>query len=251
MTSASGVGSSPASNGRSAVGCGSALRSVRRRLLPAILAIIGLGSLAFIPGWVGDWLVLSEPLQQANAVVVLGGHLPYRALEAARIFREGWATEAWVTQAPSAEVDALREMDIGYVAEHEWSRRVLERHGVPAKSIRVLPDAINTTEEVQAILRRLESTGRRRAIIVSSKAHTRRIRETWDALSPNDREAVVRYTQQDRFSPESWWTNTRDALAVTREIGGIVNVCLDSRCRRGGASSDQPVSIEVASRTEA
>lgn len=189
-------------------------------------ALIAIGALLALPPRIGAWLVVSDPLEQADAVVVFGGQLPYRALEAARIFGEGWAKEAWVTQPPSEETEILRRMDIGYLAEYEWSQRVLTAQGVPPEAIRTVPDTINTAEEVAAVVDRLEAVGGRRAILVSSKFHGRRLRVLWDAFSRNGLEAVVRYTPDDPFEPDAWWTTSRDALAVTRELGGIANAWL-------------------------
>ena len=46
----------------------------------------------------GTWLVVNDPVEPARAVVVLGGHVPFRAMEAARGYRERWAPEVWVTR---------------------------------------------------------------------------------------------------------------------------------------------------------
>jgi hypothetical protein len=38
-----------------------------------------------------QWLFVADPLTHAQAIVVLGGHLPFRAMEAAAFDQQGWA----------------------------------------------------------------------------------------------------------------------------------------------------------------
>jgi uncharacterized SAM-binding protein YcdF (DUF218 family) len=176
-------------------------------------------------GGLGDWLVVNDPLQKADAIVVLGGHLPYRAIEAAEIFRVGWAPEVWVTQTDHPRDLVVEALEIGYVREHEYSRRVIERLGVPSRAIRMLErKVVNTSDEVLTVAETLRSTGGNRVIIVSSKAHTRRIQETWRILAKDDLKAIVRYTEDDPYRPDRWWATSTDALTVVREVGGVLNV---------------------------
>src|SRR5262250_127408 len=64
---------------------------------------------------VGRWLVVEDPLQRADAIVVLSGRMPQRALEAARLYREGYATQIWLTR--PIEPPMLREMHVAYIGE--------------------------------------------------------------------------------------------------------------------------------------
>jgi uncharacterized SAM-binding protein YcdF (DUF218 family) len=176
-------------------------------------------------GCLGDWLVVNDPLQKADAIVVLGGYLPYRAVEAAEIYHDGWAPEVWVTQTDHPRDLVVEALEIGYVREHEYSRRILEKLGVPSCAIRMLErKVVNTSDEVMAIAERLGSTNGNRVIIVSSKAHTRRIQETWRVRTKDDLKAIVRYTQEDPYRPDRWWATSTDALTVVREVGGVLNV---------------------------
>jgi hypothetical protein len=69
----------------------------------------------------------------------------------------------------------------------------------------------------------LQQTRGKRAILVTSKYHTRRLRVTWNAVADDHYEAVVRYTDRTPFDRDHWWRNSRDVLAVSREMGGILN----------------------------
>ena len=47
---------------------------------------------------VGKWLVVEDPLEHAQAIVVLSGRMPMRALEAAKLYNAGYAPEVWLTR---------------------------------------------------------------------------------------------------------------------------------------------------------
>jgi len=172
---------------------------------------------------VGRWLVYQDPLRQAHAIVVLSGRLPDRALEAARIYRQNYAAQVWVSQ-PVSPAPELEKMHIAYVGEDFYNQKVLMAQSVPADAIRILMDpAANTEQEVDEIARDLRRDDAHAVIIVTSKPHTRRVRLIWDKRVGNDPRAIVRYASDDTFDPSHWWRSTSDALDVVREVLGIAN----------------------------
>jgi hypothetical protein len=60
-------------------------------------------------------------------------------------------------------------------------------------------------------------------ILVTSTYHTRRVKVTWQALAGAPYDSIVRYTDRTPFDRDRWWHNSRDMLAVSREVGGILN----------------------------
>jgi uncharacterized SAM-binding protein YcdF (DUF218 family) len=178
---------------------------------------------------VGRWLVVEDPLAKAEGIVVLSGAMPGRAIEAAKLYRQGYAPEIWLTRIAEPAA-TLKEMDIPYVGEEFYNLRVLVHEGVPAEAIRVLPEPIvNTADEIGAIAAelgrkvRLEPDKNRRVIIVTTKAHTRRVRTLWRKLAGTRGQAIVRAASGDTFDGSHWWRNTTDALDVVREVLGLLN----------------------------
>ena len=45
----------------------------------------------------GRWLIAEDPLQNAAAIAVLSGRMPSRALEAAKVYKQGYAPQVWLT----------------------------------------------------------------------------------------------------------------------------------------------------------
>jgi uncharacterized SAM-binding protein YcdF (DUF218 family) len=97
--------------------------------------------------------------------------------------------------------------------------------GVKPEAIRVLGEGIrNTVDEMRLIGAELGRNGGDRVIIVTSKAHSRRVRATWAAIVGDSPRAIVRYAREEPYGADGWWRNTRDALDVSREVFGLMNV---------------------------
>lgn len=157
-------------------------------------------------------------------------------MEAASLHQQGWAREVWLTRsAPTAKEAALARLGMRMIGEETSNRKVLERLGVPPEAIRVLADGSqNTVEDVLAIARELTQRGGDRVILVTSKPHSRRVRATWGALVSHGPKAIVRYATEDPYDPNRWWRHTDDALAVSREVFGLMNVWAGFPVRQEG-----------------
>lgn len=199
------------------------LQHRRRRQIVLVLAGIAvLGIVVFLLG-IGRWLVLEDPLEKAEAIVVLSGRMPLRVLEAAKLYREGYAPKVWLTHStePGATLEA---MGISYIGEDSYNLRVLVHEGVPPEAIRLLePPILDTVDEIAAVSAALEQENGRSVIIVTSKVHTRRVRILWRRLASRRVQAVVRAASEDPFEPRRWWRTSGDALDVVRELLGILN----------------------------
>jgi uncharacterized SAM-binding protein YcdF (DUF218 family) len=172
---------------------------------------------------VGNWLVVQDPLAPAKTIVVLSGELPDRAIEAARVYRQNVSSQVWVSQGLSP-VATLKQLNIDFIGEDFYNQKVLMALGVPPDAIRVLEDqAANTQEEVDEIARDLRQLDAHSVIIVTSKAHTRRVRYIWKRRVGNDPHLIVRYANDDDFDSAHWWRHSHDALEVVREVLGLAN----------------------------
>lgn len=197
-------------------------RSNRSRILIAIVAAVLFAGIVVFLG-VGRWLDSEDPLEKAQAIAVLSGRMPLRAIEAAKLYREGYAPKVWLTRSvePGATLD---NFGIAFVGEDSYNKQVLLHESVPADAIRVLdPPIVNTADEIIAISKALGQENGQSVIIVTSKVHTRRTRILWRKLNSGNGRAIVRGASADPFEPGKWWKTTRDALDVIREVLGILN----------------------------
>jgi uncharacterized SAM-binding protein YcdF (DUF218 family) len=108
---------------------------------------------------VGQWLVVEDSLAPADAIVVLSGGLPERAIEAARIYHQGFASEVWISQ-PASPAAEFAKLDIHYLGEDFYNEKILLALGVPPTAIRVLDQpAENTAAEVDEIAADMRADG--------------------------------------------------------------------------------------------
>jgi uncharacterized SAM-binding protein YcdF (DUF218 family) len=172
---------------------------------------------------VGGWLVVEDPLVKARAIVVLSGAMPLRAIEAARLYRQGYAPEIWLTHSTEPG-ETLEEMGIPFAGEDHYNARILIHEGVPAEAIHVLePPIVNTADEIRVIGATLARAKAEAVILVTTRPHTRRVRLLWRRLAPGEGRAIVRAAVGDPFDPRHWWRTTSDALDVVREVLGLLN----------------------------
>jgi uncharacterized SAM-binding protein YcdF (DUF218 family) len=187
-----------------------------------VLLLLAAGIICFLGA--GRWLVREDALAPAHVIVVLSGGLPYRAEEAAAVYKWGFAPEVWVSR-PESPAQNMEALGVQYVGEEEYNRQILIQQGVPASSIHIFPVAIvDTQQEIEEIASEIRQAGKSRVIIVTSPQHTRRVRALWKRIVGNDPRMIVRAAFEDPFDAGHWWRNTRDALSVVREYLGLLNV---------------------------
>jgi hypothetical protein len=141
------------------------------------LAVVGLLVVAVLPaglGALGRWLVVNDPVDKASAIVVMVGDMPYRAMEAATLYQQGWAPEVWVTRDDRTSREAtLLRLGIHPPRDHEYSPEILVRLSVPPSAIRVLDQPIlNTMQEVDLRGRREWEARRRRSFVPQQRTNT-------------------------------------------------------------------------------
>src|SRR5262249_24208244 len=163
-------------------------RNIRWKLRLICAAVFVFLVLAAFFG-IGRFLVIEDPLRPAQSIVVLSGRMPNRAIEAAKLYRQGLAPAVWLTRSDEPGL-SLKSMGITYVGEDFYHLRVLVHEGVPPDAIHILEKPIvNTADEMRAISEEMKQGSP--VIIVTSKVHTRRVRTLWRKLAASQGEALI------------------------------------------------------------
>ena len=170
---------------------------MRRWLILGVLAVSGVllltsGSQAFSIFW-RRCLVVSVPLEKADALIVLGGEPLARPQEAARLYNRGVSPVIYVT----GEGDSSR------------NRQVLMSSGVPSSAILLETKATTTFENAMMLKPLLEKAHITSALIVTSPFHSRRALATFRKLIPGVRFGVV-------DASISWWEKPQGQGDVNR-----------------------------------
>ena len=175
-------------------------------LLALLVVAVGANRLKLLTA-AGSFVVAKERPVHADAIVVLSGSIPDRILEAVDLYHEGWAPLIVLTEEsarPGREV--LQRRGASLPETHELNLSVAEQLGVPRTAIVVLDDRVNSTiSEADVVLAHLRRIGARRALVVTSKMHSRRAALIFRARAPAGIEIVSCASRHDPYDPASWW----------------------------------------------
>jgi len=204
-------------------------------------ALLAIALFYFSLPLVGKWLVREDPIHGADAIAVLSGRFPQRALEGAQLYHRGYAPEIWLTrpinESDPAESEEMRNLEL------------LRTFGVPEESIHVLErPVVNTADELNAIASGLKETGGKSVIVVTDKAHTRRVFSLWDKYHYGDGEVLVHAVPFDQFVPWRWWRKPSSRGQAFHELLGMLNLWVGMPIHRPLLSSASPVSVASEAR---
>lgn len=208
------------------------VRLLKRSWAIAFLVSIVLIGVSYRPALrkVASFLIVEDPLEPASAIVVLGGQVPFRAMEAAQLYQARWAPQIALTRGEGRLREARGALNaLGIDAPEEWerSRAVLLRLGVPASAIVVSETPVigGTLEELETVAKMLH-LGATPVILVTSRVHTRRVRLTWRHVTGGKSRPIARIAPRDPFDPNRWWYQRRFIMSVLREYLGLLNYAL-------------------------
>lgn len=181
----------------------------------ASLATLVILSVLTLPR-LGAWLQREDPLEPADAIVVLGGTMYERQLEAVDLYKAGYAPRVFISR---ELIDwgerELIERGIAYPRPVDIQIDVMTRVGMPREAIGILDAANSTAEEADHVLALATHERFSRIIIVTSKQHTRRSRLVMNRrLATIGARAIVRASKYDRSDLEHWWRD-RSTLRFT------------------------------------
>ncbi|MGH7365105.1 MAG: YdcF family protein [Candidatus Rokuibacteriota bacterium] len=200
-----------------------------RRLVAAVIALVGLVALGVLVHRpllraAGQALVVNEPRERTDAIVVVAGRTPTREEAAAALFREGWAPRVLVSrQRVPPRVQRLLDMGIRPLAFQGESVLALEKYGVPRAAIVTLDEPVEITEtELRAVAATARSRGWRRLTLVTTPFHARRVQLIWKRETGGAIEGRLAVTPDDCAAGDPWWRRRRCSEAVLHEYLGLL-----------------------------
>jgi uncharacterized SAM-binding protein YcdF (DUF218 family) len=201
-------------------------RALRRlaRVLSFTALVLLLASMAACP-FAGRYLIIDTPLDKADALVVLAGGNTGRWLEAADLYREGYARHLLLSPGyPDPVGDQLRRDGIRYPSEAEVMRDVYSQLGVPASAIEIMPAGFDNTADEAAGARRMAlERGWTSVVVVTAKYHTRRALYAFEREFAGSGITVqVRGSRHEHPQPDGWWRNRSDLRWVLSETQRLV-----------------------------
>ncbi len=164
----------------------------------------------------GNYLVIQDKLEKADAIFVFGGSVPNRIIEAADIYKNGYAPLIIISKYPKPEgYEHLKEKGISYPEGHDTNKSIAIKLGIPESNIVITKDRNSSTfEELVRLNKFCKDHDYKKIILVSSKSHTKRISKIFSDISEGKIRGIVRYTKYDTYDPLNWWKN-RGSLRQT------------------------------------
>jgi len=181
-----------------------------RRVFVAFLLLVGL----WLVSWLGArWLIVREPLDRADVIVVLSGSatLSERVQHAARLYDEKRAPKILLTTDNRKAGWSRSEQRNPYF--HEIAIRQLIRLGVPPENVEVVTPPVDSTWDEATVLRDYAKTHNLRSIlIVTSSYHSRRALFTFrDFFADTDTQVGIDPVETGIQTPRpaTWWLHQR------------------------------------------
>jgi uncharacterized SAM-binding protein YcdF (DUF218 family) len=162
----------------------------------------------------GQLLVVADPLEKSDAIVVLSGGEAERMQEAISLYEEKYAEAIILT-----ETGAVLQ---GYNATYSSEQRlILIDAGIPPTAIQVTgKHAASTREEAKLVRTLVTNTDTHSLIVVTDPYHTLRTRLIWDEVfNDSGVNIIIRPARGSWYRPETWWmtragwTNTLNEYA--------------------------------------
>lgn len=173
---------------------------------------------------VASFLIVEDPLQQSDLLIVLGGDRWERAREGVDIYKKGYAKKILIMKELTKKED-IELLKLGIVVDrtHETSRKVMIALGVPEGVIKIPEKEANSTYQEALIAKEIIKEQRIKSIIiVTGKTHTRRACMTFKLILGRDTHVIRRPTKHDDFELEGWWLKRENIKEVIIEYQKLI-----------------------------
>jgi uncharacterized SAM-binding protein YcdF (DUF218 family) len=179
----------------------------------------------FLLSRAGGWLVVEDPLEKADGIVILGGTMYERQLEAVDLYKDEWASRIFLLREIADWGEAeLVARGIKYLSAVDVQVDAMERLGVPRDRITILDRANSTAREADLLYQLAQQERLGSMIVVTSKQHTRRARLVLNRrMAGAGVKVIMRASRYDRTDVEHWWrarTTARFTLFETQRLLG-------------------------------
>jgi uncharacterized SAM-binding protein YcdF (DUF218 family) len=162
-------------------------------------------------------LVAQDTMARADAIYVLDGAFMDRVVEAADLFRAGFAPRILLSRGTlDASEVALAAQGVHLPTRAELAKDVLvSRLGLPANAIEPLKDPVGSTaDEARAIADRAAREQWSAVIVITDRASTGRASYIFRKILGPKVHIIAWSYRLDGYDPARWWTN-RPMLRTT------------------------------------
>lgn len=161
----------------------------------------------------GDFLVVSDALRSADAIIAIGGDGPERIFTALRLLRDGYGRWLIISGGPYGR--GLNSASL--------MRKQAIASGLPAGQILLDEVAESTDDNAVGSARLMKNRSLRSAILLTSPYHTRRAAMVFSRhFRRNGLVVRVLAVDDGHFRIDRWWTRQLDRGLVIREYAKLL-----------------------------
>jgi hypothetical protein len=201
----------------------------RRALLPLLVVVLAGAATIAIPAirtpilrTTGRALVVDEPVEPSDIIVVAVDSGAAGVLEAADLVRSGTSTRVAVFADPPhrAETELMRR---GVPYEDAAARSIRQLQSLGVTTIERIPSSVEGSEdEGRTLPDWCNQHGIRSLVVVSSPDHSRRLRRVLHRqMAGHQTKVMVRFSRYSQFDPDRWWqtrTGTRTEIIEIEKL---------------------------------
>lgn len=164
---------------------------------------------------VGNFLIATDPVEDAEIAVVLAGDATgRRIMRAVELVKEGRAPRILVN-GPTGIYDRCEcDLAIEFALNRDVPPEILDRFPIPARS---------TLEESRFVDAELRRRGIRKALVVTSNFHTKRARGIFARHTSGEVRYLFVEALYDDFQPDRWWLTRPGKKVVALEYLKTLN----------------------------
>jgi uncharacterized SAM-binding protein YcdF (DUF218 family) len=179
-----------------------------------ILFCFGLICLYFSLYGLGGFLIVADPLQSADAMVILSGDME-RMSETATLFKDNFARVLILTETDQPFTGSDAPETNSTLAK----RLQAQQEGIPADAILVTRVKSNSTlDEARVVLALLQEKGFSSCIVVTDPFHSRRTRMIFhDVFDGSGIKVIIRPVRDHWYRSSSWWLSQKGWQATASE----------------------------------
>jgi len=187
-------------------------------ILPFLL-IITLVVYFKIPILIGlaDFLIIDQPVQTADAIVILNGEVETRPFYAAELYGRKMAPVVLIAQTESSPAEQLGLLP----NTTDVAIDIMKKQGVPAENIiRIAPPGgvTSTHDETLALRHYIDAQSIRQIVVVTSAFHTRRAQWTFNRMSSGFPVAIrMAPSPHWGFDRTNWWRCEDGLISLCNE----------------------------------
>lgn len=171
-------------------------------------------SYPFVLDQMAKYLIVSDKLEKADVIVVLGGDgNGERVAEGVKLFKQGYAPKILMSGGPV----------LWHLTSADWMKKQAVEEGVALKNILLEKRSMSTLDNARLSLPILKKIGAKRVIIVTSPTHTKRAAAVFRWIYRSEGIIVIiDAVKNSEFNPKRWWTRHSDAQVVLWEYGSRI-----------------------------